>query len=624
MLCWEVIMMMLMFPTGTEASLPELVRSTSFIHHLIPILNAKDPSSEFIHLVDTLVLVTKLEPLDPDLWAFGELINSVTSHRYFIQWSHKVVHRTGSELNILVLDLHEDALNKIDCNRVICVFHMDPRNVERMSYAHLQFESRMYGVKVDKQTNQTWVDEFYALPPYGTVVQNRVEIWDRFELKYRCEFIWKRRSDLNGISLNVGAIPGPNYFETVQIGNKKVLRGVDVDRVRTLEKSLNFTASYKIPADLAYGSIINGTWNGIIQMLLDQDIDFGSPLMTQTLERNTAVNFFTQTASGHVLLVKSPNKLTNFIYGMFRTDVWLCHFFTYFLILGTALIIVWNNQGDDRSWLGSTMIMIYGALFNQGSPDTKICHRISFRTLLLTALLYGVLTLQILSARLISHLSSRVSVDNIRTIADVERFSYNLYLRYGEVSQSFFSNAPQGSIEERIWTQQLLSDPRFQARSHESLVEHFFAEDKAVVLSYESAILRIIQDNLKVGCGLKMIPNLYNNPAGFPFRLNFPYQKVFDYQMAKSRESGIFEQLHRKWSLGTKEVLCSNVEQDKDADAQAIFPMVKEIFFRLLYYLSIALVVFILELIWFFFGPTVRSYLPSFRSAVENMDPMQI
>ncbi|TRY61158.1 hypothetical protein TCAL_11076 [Tigriopus californicus] len=616
MVWWMVVSMMLMFPIGTVGSFEEVESSKAFIHHLIPILNAKDPSSEFIHLVDTLVLVTKLEPLDPDLWAFGELIHSVTSHRYFIQWSHKVDHRTGSELNILVLDLREDAPNKIDCRQVVCVFHMEPKNVEQMTKGQLHFESRMYGVEVDNQTGQTWVDEFYAIPPYGTVVQNHVEIWAEFELARQCEFIWKRRSDLNGITLKVGAIPGPNYFET----------GEDVDRIRTLEKSLNFTASYVIPPDLAYGSIINGTWNGLVQLLLDKAIDFGSPLMTQTLERNTAVHFFTQTASGKVLLVKSPNKLTNFIYGMFRTDVWLCHFFTYLLILGTALIIVRSSTGgdDDSSWLSSTVIMIYGALFNQGTSNTKICHRISFRTLLLTALLYGVLTLQILSARLVSHLSTPVTVDDIQTIADVERFSYNLYLRYGEVSQSFFSNAPPGSPEEKIWSQQLLSDPRFQARSHESLVRDFFAEDKAVVLSYEAAILRIIQDNLKVGCGLKMIPNLYKNPAGFPFRPEFPYQKVFDYQMAKTRESGIFEQLQRKWSLGTKEVLCSNVDKDQDEDAKAVFPMVKEIFFRLLYYLSVVALVFVFELMWFFFGATFRSYLPSFRSNIENLEPMVI
>eukprot|EP00095_Tigriopus_kingsejongensis_P005247 maker-scaffold353_size198981-snap-gene-0.30 protein:Tk05247 transcript:maker-scaffold353_size198981-snap-gene-0.30-mRNA-1 annotation:"glutamate receptor delta-2-like" len=548
--------------------------ASAFVEQLVPLLNAKDPSSEFIHLIDTLVLVTGPDIQDEDLRSFWFLNNLVTGHLYLVQWRDHLDQPLGSDLSILHGSL-ERFIHGVAFDGAVCVFDMVPTNVEHLGTYPLTLESRTYGIGF--QNGLIVVDEFFAYPPYGTLIQSRVETWNKFGIVAQSEYIWKRRSTLNGITLKVGAIPVPTYFELSSEDQGAKLEGLDVDLVSTLEKELNFTAEFIVPPDNSYGTLVNGTWNGLIRMLLEGEIDFEAPLLTQSLSRDRVVEFFTMTTSGHSMLVKTPRTMSHFIYGIFELNVWLAHLMVVILILMITLTILTNSwtTGDYKA-IGPSVMMVYGALFNQGSPEIKICRRISFRILLMVSFFYGIVTLQFFSARLIAHLTSRVEEDNVHTISDVARLGYKVHLRRGEVTEDLFSKATIGSLEGQIWKRQSEDGKeKYLSDSHERLLEAFFAEEKAVTLSYHAGILRIIRDNLEEGCGLKVVDGLYPRPAGFAFHKNFQFRQVFEYKLAKMRESGIYDQLRKKWVLKEKNHLCSTLDHGYDEQELAGFPMGK-------------------------------------------------
>ena len=75
-----------------------------------------------------------------------------------------------------------------------------------------------------------------------------------------------------------------------------------IDLLEMLKSQLNFTYTITKPADLAYGTLINGSWNGVIKELDENNIDLAICDLTVTKERAEVVDFT-------VGLIKIANKL---------------------------------------------------------------------------------------------------------------------------------------------------------------------------------------------------------------------------------------------------------------------------------------------------------------------------
>ena len=81
----------------------------------------------------------------------------------------------------------------------------------------------------------------------------------------------QKREDFQGQELRVGAIESFPFITRI---NASHADGFIVELVATLEDKFNFEARFVASFDGYWGSKVNGTWIGLIKMLVDNDVDF--------------------------------------------------------------------------------------------------------------------------------------------------------------------------------------------------------------------------------------------------------------------------------------------------------------------------------------------------------------
>ena len=81
----------------------------------------------------------------------------------------------------------------------------------------------------------------------------------------------------------------------------------------SLQEIMNFTYSVIEPPDGQYGALQpDGTWNGIIKLLANQDIDIGLTAFTITQERSIAITFAQPIMEVYnSLFIKNPPETFN-------------------------------------------------------------------------------------------------------------------------------------------------------------------------------------------------------------------------------------------------------------------------------------------------------------------------
>ena len=82
----------------------------------------------------------------------------------------------------------------------------------------------------------------------------------------------------------IGYVLSPPYVIVDGKTNEKF--GIYPDIIHDLAKRLNFTFDFVPSYDGKYGNLeANGSWNGLIQMILNKDIDFSMSLLSPTHDR---------------------------------------------------------------------------------------------------------------------------------------------------------------------------------------------------------------------------------------------------------------------------------------------------------------------------------------------------
>ena len=81
----------------------------------------------------------------------------------------------------------------------------------------------------------------------------------------------------------------------------------------SLQEIMNFTYTVIEPPDGQYGALEpDGTWNGIVKLLADQDIDIGVTTFAVTQERSTVITFASPMFEVYyALFIKNPAEIFN-------------------------------------------------------------------------------------------------------------------------------------------------------------------------------------------------------------------------------------------------------------------------------------------------------------------------
>ena len=108
--------------------------------------------------------------------------------------------------------------------------------------------------------------------------------WTTFDgLEFTKSHKWVRRNDLMGYNFRITSLISEPYITKIELDSwtaKYNLEGKFVDLLNLFSETLNFTYKYIPPPDGAWGVLQeDGTWNGMINLIQKEEVDFGEHIM---------------------------------------------------------------------------------------------------------------------------------------------------------------------------------------------------------------------------------------------------------------------------------------------------------------------------------------------------------
>lgn len=159
---------------------------------------------------------------------------------------------------------------------------------------NLRFDSQLYQYQYVENENVFNVKEIFALR--NEIQIQHVGFWNASSNEFHMKMpnIYERRSDLNGITLKVVTIHFKKFAELTLDTNGDIISGTGeaLEIMALLEKELNFTMKLIHSRDGKWGSEeSDGSWNGMVSMLMDGEADICASALSATLERSRVIDF---------------------------------------------------------------------------------------------------------------------------------------------------------------------------------------------------------------------------------------------------------------------------------------------------------------------------------------------
>ncbi len=180
------------------------------------------------------------------------------------------------------------------------------------SYLKLRLDSQLYFY--DTVGSIIYLYEVYAIKSGPQMVRQIGQWSSDIGLKIPELNLWQRRSDLMGTTIINGVMTWSMFNKVTadSSGNILSVAGIFAETMSKLSKKLNFTEKPMMPPDRKWGGReADGTWNGIIKMLMDKRFDMSTGGLTQFKERDAVVDFtIPMGKEGSTLIAKKTKGVT--------------------------------------------------------------------------------------------------------------------------------------------------------------------------------------------------------------------------------------------------------------------------------------------------------------------------
>jgi glutamate receptor, ionotropic, invertebrate len=132
-------------------------------------------------------------------------------------------------------------------------------------------------------------------------------------------------------------------------GNDR-FEGFGIELIQKLSEKLGFNYTFQLQEDGAYGSLVNGEWNGMLRELIDEKADLAITDLTITAERESGVDFTMPFMNlGISILFEKPKKEDPELFSFmqpFSGGVWGCLFACFFLV--TISLFVMGRMSPEE------------------------------------------------------------------------------------------------------------------------------------------------------------------------------------------------------------------------------------------------------------------------------------
>lgn len=307
------------------------------------------------------------------------------------------------------------------------------------------------------------------------------------------------------------------------------------------------------PPDMLYGSENDdGTWNGMVGMVMRKEAELGVAPFTITSERNKVVDFtkpFMEEGIGILLKKPSENKILK-IFAPYHWSVWLMTA-GFVLVAGTALFITnyfspfsayirrLENCSKDEIKFIECLWLIYGYYMEQGGETQP--RAISGRFVLGFWWFFTFIMIAGYTSNLAAQLTIRIEEKPIKNLHELAaQTAIKPIVKKGTNLHTLFRNAESGVYRE-IW-----DDMKDETLVQESYQGH----DKVRTGQYAYMTDKSQLDYLvSTDCEMFTVADeVFNNAGlGFVMQEDSPYVEDFSHSIIKLQEAGLIDKWRQKW-----------------------------------------------------------------------------
>lgn len=187
---------------------------------------------------------------------------------------------------------------------------------------------------------------------------------------------------------------------------------------------------------------------------------------------------------------------------------------------------------------------------------------------------------------------------NIQSLKDLKDLDLKLYISGDGTDLTKFSKAPLGSIKRKLWDTQISTSRQFYPVDSDLLdIFTTLGGQNSALFYNQLAVQQWIAQHATLGCQLEMTSIRDSEMGYLPVRLNFEFKELFEYHLAKMKESGITDKISRHWREKENtdmDLVCPTLEMEFQEMA---LKHVATFFFILFSGIVIALLIFLVEML---------------------------
>ena len=356
---------------------------------------------------------------------------------------------------------------------------------------------------------------------------------------------------LRGAHLRVLSAYSPPFVTYIEDGctSKDCFKGIFPNVFHALSDQMNFT--FTIKRAYMWGSITNGTWNGMVGMLNDKIADIAATDLTITSARSTVVDFLPSLMeTSESLYLKNPGDAFSSVayIGSFTHFSWSA--IVFWLILGPLILVgivrnIKHRNKEDHT-LFECCILVAASMVNL---TYKIKSRIfRNRIAFISIVIGGMLIYYHWEAELYSHLAfkkTNLPFNNLKEFSENSKFKFAIAKGTAFVDFFRYSDDP---VRKKIWKDKI--EPFIDQMPIYEEIKDLIVDDPYTVTYLESS-LRMTEEYLT--CKIVDIkPPIRKPQLAFALQKDSQLFQAFSYHINNLKEVGLMQKYIKAHRIETQ------------------------------------------------------------------------